>query len=1402
MGVRRGGSSDVKPDSKRWTQIAASRFSHEKEALDHLREALPDQEPCRGFSNLEFIAQDGSINEVDALVLTRKGLFLVEIKSGGGSLSGDAGTWCWKSDRRQLFTDNPLFLANQKAKKLKSLLQVQKALAKLPVPYVHAVVFCSAKDLSVKLSPEGRTLVFGRDDRTELPGIGRYLTETRPEELSDSRFRPVDASLARALSRALEEAGIRPSQRLRRVGSYVLGELLQQGKHFQDFLGTHEHLPNEHRRVRIYGIPTAEPHARDSIARAAKREYQLLASVEHPGILRALDYVPHDLGPALLFEHTPGAVRLDHFLAEKEKALDLWARLKILRQVAEALQNAHEHRLSHRALGPQSLLVLDPESPEPRVRIFNWQTGLREASTTSSRGITGTDHITELVDDGAGVYVAPEAHTDPAAEGPLLDVFSLGALAYRLFSGSAPAESPFDLPRVLAQGPGLNLSAAVDGVSENLRALVKSATHPEVTRRLGSASEFLEGLDAVEDELTRPSDGSVADPDSAGPKDRLPKGFTIVRRLGTGSTAIAFLVTRDGEKRPQVLKLALNPDLNDRLRSEADVLGKLSFPGVVRCTEVVEMYGRVGLVLDQAGELTLAQRLRVDGRLPLDHLQRWGEDLLKAVAYLEEMGVPHRDLKPDNVGIARTGKDDALHLVLFDFSLSRAPLEAIHAGTRPYLEPFLAERKPRRWDLAAERWSAAVTLHEMATGSHPVWGDGRSDPASLSCEAKIDADHLEPSVKEPLEAFFRRALRRNPRERFDNAQEMLWAWQKAFADAARPAVTTGHDEVVDVRPLVAAARPDSPLAEVGLSPNALSALDRAGLTLVRDLLALPPKRLAHLRGAGSRTRRQIVEIAALLRARFPESEASPAPEPLPDADLPEAFSLDALVAQLLPKKVRKDATTEPRLLRLTLGLEPPSKVKAATWPAQNDVAREIGISQPQVSRTLSKARERWLRNRNVTRVRDEVAEALRASGGVLAAGDVERLLLAARGSAEEEPARTRHARAVVRASYETEKGMKEPRWLLHRAGDRALLALSDELASWAERLGDRADQLALLDPLPSPQRVLETLQSVPAPVASGDVEPVSGARLVRLAASASVRAAVSSRLELYPRGLPAARALKLAAGAVLSRATLTPDQLQERVTARYPEAEPLPPRPALDDLLAETGLELRWVPGDGLRPGGYAQPTIHVDGLSSQTVSQTVAPRAVPGAASGAPVADDAAAFDARLRRTAESGGYLVLMATPRHLPRVEAALRSRYGAAPLSLEAELLREMKDAARQAGADWTVVLEADAAAPGSLDWTNLRSLVGLALPKVEERLESAASPLLLTWPGLLVRYERLDLLDRLRDRHTGAANGAAWLLVAADEQSELPVLDGRPLPVLSPAQYARVPHAWLEAAESP
>ena len=62
-------------------------------ALEYLRENLSDSDPVLLYSNFEFIADDGSVNEIDALVVTRAGLFLLETKSRGGKFAGNRHTW-------------------------------------------------------------------------------------------------------------------------------------------------------------------------------------------------------------------------------------------------------------------------------------------------------------------------------------------------------------------------------------------------------------------------------------------------------------------------------------------------------------------------------------------------------------------------------------------------------------------------------------------------------------------------------------------------------------------------------------------------------------------------------------------------------------------------------------------------------------------------------------------------------------------------------------------------------------------------------------------------------------------------------------------------------------------------------------------------------------------------------------------------------------------------------------------------------------------------------------------------------------------------------------------------------------------------------------------------------------
>ena len=77
-----------------------------------------------------------------------------------------------------------------------------------------------------------------------------------------------------------------------------------------------------------------------------------------------------------------------------------------------------------------------------------------------------------------------------------------------------------------------------------------------------------------------------------------------------------------------------------------------------------------------------------------------------------------------------------------------------------------------------------------------------------------------------------------------------------------------------------------------------------------------------------------------------------------------------------------------------------------------------------------------------------------------------------------------------------------------------------------------------------------------------------------------------------------------------------------------------------------------------------------------------------------------------------------------------------------------------------------MLRADAAPQPSADWNRLLQLVNRTLPKVETQLATSPKTLLLVNPGLLARYQQMDILVRLRDRigRTGSPLFGLWVLV--------------------------------------
>src|SRR5262245_1254457 len=104
-------------ESPLWSE-GASAFVHEREALSFVRTRLPNFEPYRAWSNVEFIAENGTVNEVDLLVVTPRGFFLVEIKSFPGKLFGDGQRWQnARPNGTERHYEHPLILANAKAKR-------------------------------------------------------------------------------------------------------------------------------------------------------------------------------------------------------------------------------------------------------------------------------------------------------------------------------------------------------------------------------------------------------------------------------------------------------------------------------------------------------------------------------------------------------------------------------------------------------------------------------------------------------------------------------------------------------------------------------------------------------------------------------------------------------------------------------------------------------------------------------------------------------------------------------------------------------------------------------------------------------------------------------------------------------------------------------------------------------------------------------------------------------------------------------------------------------------------------------------------------------------------------------------------------------------------------------------
>ena len=760
--------------------------------------------------------------------------------------------------------------------------------------------------------------------------------------------------------------------------------------------------------------------------------------------------------------------------------------LSIVRQIGEALQYAHGNKVVHRGLTPRAIWVRDVAgTDEVKVRIGDWQaagatdaasspgtptsgsprcSARRATASTPGRGTDGTDgtngsHPATDTDrwltEG---FAAPEGQWTRTADRVRIDVFGLGALAFYVIAAAPAARTAAALRTRLHDQNGLDLAVELPQISSELRSLVLKATNPAPSQRTGDVTSFLAQL-AQAERAARDDDGATQDPLDATPGAILDGRFRLDRRLGRGSTAVGLLVTdltATGTGAERVLKVALDDPAAARLTDEAEVLRALDHPRLVKLVEgPLTVGGRTALLLESAGQETLTDALRSRDRLSLDLLQRYGTDLLDALVALDKAGVDHRDIKPANLGVREGRGDRTKHLVLFDFSLTRAAASATSAGTPPYLDPFLVGKRDR-FDSAAERYAAAVVLFEMATGRTPTYGDGESDPATIGDEATVEPRMFDPALAEDLTEFFTAALARDVRQRHHTAAAMRAAWTAIFTTD----VTTEPDEAADA--LAEAATLDTALRESGLTPRALSALEPYAVRTVGELLTVDPVRLSRLPGVANSTRRQITRRIKQWRVRLGDVEAPKGRGA--DERLTVQGAADALLAAIgsaRPKNLRG-------LVRIVLGVGVDLDAFATT--AQLAAHLPDPVTPARVTQLLAELQQAWAGDTGTRALLDRLAEALTErlaeQGCVLAIAEAVATIADELGGTAETASRDeRVAAGLLRLTVERMRALGRaeadvsPLVTRRRDGRVVLLATESYLLDLAEWAGREADTL-------------------------------------------------------------------------------------------------------------------------------------------------------------------------------------------------------------------------------------------------------------------------------------------------------------------------------------------------------
>jgi eukaryotic-like serine/threonine-protein kinase len=274
--------------------------------------------------------------------------------------------------------------------------------------------------------------------------------------------------------------------------------------------------------------------------------------------------------------------------------------------------------------------------------------------------------------------------------------------------------------------------------------------------------------------------------------------YRTERLLGKGTFGEVFLAYDSELNRRVAIKIPYSSRITDPKEFEdfvyeARILAGLDHGAIVPVYDIGRMKdGRCFIVSKYVEGCSLDRRLR-DERPPPRIVAAWIATAAEALNFAHALSVVHRDVKPANILIDRTG-----HLYVADFGLARREqdLEAERGfyGTPAYASPEQARREGHRVDGRSDIFSLGVVLYEALTGTHPFRRSTLSETLAQILEhAPPPLRALDATIPAELERICQKAMAKRIDDRYESASELAADLQHWLAQADSAAVAAARD---------------------------------------------------------------------------------------------------------------------------------------------------------------------------------------------------------------------------------------------------------------------------------------------------------------------------------------------------------------------------------------------------------------------------------------------------------------------------------------------------------------------------------------------------------------------------------------------------------------------------------